>query len=242
MKKGSRGADLLIGIYERLLLPRLLKRANAVICVSDFVRQEFLARYSGKSVTITPGVDGRRFWPAQDRRVPGRVLFIGDFRDPRKGLHHLITAVGQVPGASLLVLGQGSGPAAPHVQYAGIQTGPALVRAIQSASLLVLPSTTDAESFGMVLLEAMACGVPVVGSDIGGIPYVINHGHNGLLVTPSDPVALAQTIQHVLAYPQLAAHMGAQGRRDAVQHYNWQERIKHTHNLFELVRREASRG
>jgi rhamnosyl/mannosyltransferase len=224
-------------------LPRLLKRANAVIAVSDFVRHEFLgSRYANKSVTITPGVDARRFWPARDRRVSGRVVFVGDFRDPRKGLHHLINATAQVPGASLVVLGRGSGPAAPHVHYAGIQTGPALARYIQSASLLVLPSTTDAESFGMVLLEAMACGVPVIGSDIGGIPYVINHGHNGLLVPPSNPAALAQTIQHLMNYPQLAEKLGANGRRDAVQHYSWQERVTHTHNLFELVRREVSRG
>ncbi len=96
-----------------------------------------------------------------------------------------------------------------------------LVAAYQQASVLALPSTTDAESFGMVLAEANACGTPVVASNIGGIPDFVRHGDNGLLAQPSNPQDLAKKLLAILQDPDEAHAMGKRGRARVLQHHNW---------------------
>ena len=224
MKKGKFLPDVLIAIYENVFLRLMLTRSTAIICASEFVRGEFLAAWSERSTTITPGVDSQKFCPEPHNRVAGRVLFIGDFRDPRKGLNYLLDAIGITPQASLRVVGQGSAVAASRVEYLGVLTGKSLVAEIQSASLLVLPSVTNAESFGMVLIEAMACGVPVIGSDIGGIAYVINDGVNGVLVPASNATKLATAIKRILEDSAYAAALVKTAHQDAVNNYSWTKR------------------
>ena len=73
------------------------------------------------------------------------------------------------------------------VCWKGKLSGPALVDEYRAANVVALPSLTECESFGLVLIEAMACGRPVVGSDVGGIPFVIRPGVDGILVPPGDP-------------------------------------------------------
>ena len=240
MHKGSLFADMIIGVYERLFMPALLARSSAVICASDFVRLEFLTQWSNKTITITPGVDTDVFVPAPSKRVPGRVVFIGDFRDPRKGLPYLLTAISNVPGASLRVIGPGSGTATGKVSYAGVLRGDDLVEELQTAQMLVLPSTTDAESFGMVLIEAMATAIPVIGTRVGGVPYVITENRDGLLVMPFRADQLATAIHALFKDTKLCATLGANGRAKAAQSYQWDERIQRTENLFKKVLLEVS--
>jgi glycosyltransferase involved in cell wall biosynthesis len=106
------------------------------------------------------------------------------------------------------------------VVIAGPLVGVDLVRAYQRANVVVLPSTSDAEAFSIVLLEAMASGRPIIGSDIGGIPQAITSGHNGLLVPPNDPKALAHVIEQVLVDRNLASAFAAHGVEIA-QHSTW---------------------
>jgi rhamnosyl/mannosyltransferase len=79
----------------------------------------------------------------------------------------------------------------------------ALVEAYQAASVVVLPSTTESASLDMVLIEAMACGKPVIGSDVGGIPFVIDDSRDGYLVPPADAGALAGACLEILRAPDL---------------------------------------
>ncbi|MFF5939048.1 glycosyltransferase, partial [Streptomyces sp. NPDC012508] len=92
---------------------------------------------------------------------------------------------------------------------------------MRNAAVLVLPSLTAAESFGMVLVEAMACATPVVGSDAGGIPYVIADKITGLIVPHGNPKALATACERVLRDGELADRLGAAGRQRAVERYAW---------------------
>ena len=92
---------------------------------------------------------------------------------------------------------------------------------IQKASVLVQPSVFD-EPFGMPIVEAMACGLPVVASTVGGIPELVVHGETGFLVERNDPVALADAVIRLLENPGLARSMGFAGRARAEARFSWQ--------------------
>jgi glycosyltransferase involved in cell wall biosynthesis len=235
MKKHRLLPDALIWGYEQHLLPRLLGRSQHIICASDFVREQFLAPWQHKSTTITPGVDTELFQPGPTAADPKQIIFVGDFRDPRKGLSHLLGAMHLLPHLTLRVVGPGQPQPQAGVSYAGVAGRAQLARELQSSSLLVLPSVSQAESFGMVLLEAMACGLPVIGSRIGGIPYVISEARDGLLVPPANAPALAAAIQTVQTNPTTAHALGRAGRHKATSGYTWSSRIDATHQLFERL-------
>jgi glycosyltransferase involved in cell wall biosynthesis len=235
MKKGRLVPDVLVGIYQRRFLPKLLGKAAAVICSSDQVRG-YLSRWADKTVTITPAVDTAEFHPDPSKVTPGRVLFVGDFRDPRKGLGVLLAAVDMLPQVQLHVVGQGEGRPQERVTYTGVLTGEALISEYQAAEVLVLPSTTEAESFGMVLVEAMATGTAVVGSKVGGISLVVDDGRNGLLVAPGDTQALAEALSSMLSDRARLAEMARSGRLMAMGKFSWDTRGQAT----DAVLREAA--
>ena len=87
----------------------------------------------------------------------------------------------------------------------------------------------------MVLIEANACGTPVIGSEVGGIKYVIGDGETGVLVPPGDPVALADAITRILEDEELAARMGSNGRRMVMKNYTWDKSARMTERVFEEV-------
>ena len=107
--------------------------------------------------------------------------------------------------------------------------------AYQRASVVVLPSKTDAESFGMCLVEAMSCTTPVIGSRVGGIPYVIEDGATGLLTEPGDPRSLADACIKVLTNPELRARLGAAGRSQAIARHDWSLVLTRYSQLFERL-------
>ncbi|WP_329579012.1 glycosyltransferase family 4 protein [Kitasatospora sp. NBC_01250] len=234
MAKGQRGVDQLIGGYERLVLPRLFARAGALVAVSPVS----LAANRRGAVRIPPGVDTERFTPgppAAER--PPTVLYVGrmDRTSAWKGVPVLLTAFAQLadqPRARLRLVGDGDAVpelraeaerlgVAGRVEFTGALTGAPLVAELQHAALLVLPSLSSAESFGMTLIEAMACATPVVGSRVGGIPHVVDDEVTGLLVEPGDPQALAAACRRLLTDAGTAERFGTAGRRHVVEHYAW---------------------
>jgi len=100
-----------------------------------------------------------------------------------------------------------------------------------ASDLLVLPSIDRSEGFGLTLLEANATGKPVVASRVGGIPSVVTHGVNGLLVPPRDEKTLAETIVDLMKDEDKLLEMGLNGRRIA-EAYNWKEIAKKTQELY----------
>jgi D-inositol-3-phosphate glycosyltransferase len=104
------------------------------------------------------------------------------------------------------------------VTFLGAKDQDRLVYYYSAADMVVMPS--HYESFGMVALEAMACGTPVIGSDVGGLSFSIEHGFNGYLVPGKDPDALADKIALLLRHPGLRDHLGEQAIRWA-ERYAW---------------------
>jgi starch synthase len=106
-----------------------------------------------------------------------------------------------------------------------------IIALYSSARLFVCPSRY--EPFGIINLEAMACGAPVVASATGGIKEVINSGVNGLLVPPGDVTALADAIEHLLTDEQLRLKFIEAGRRRVEQEFSWHRIAQKTYQLYE---------
>jgi rhamnosyl/mannosyltransferase len=234
MLKGHKRLDQLIGIYEREILPRVFSRARVLVPVSPVS----LASGRPHATQITPGVDMGQFTPGLTPSTrPRTVLYLGriDRTSAWKGVHVLVRAFAELddlPDARLRLVG--GGDAVPdqaklaaqldigdRIEFAGELTGQDLAGAIRAAAVLVLPSLSEAECHPMALIEAMACGTPVVGSEIGGIPYIIQPDVTGLLVPPGDVPALAAACRRILVDGALADRLGAAGRRRAVERYAW---------------------
>ncbi len=249
MVKGDHPADALLRGYERHLLPRVFDRCAALVAVSPVS----CARATGRAALIPPGVDCALFAPPASGAVRAcRVLYVGRVeRTSRwKGLQVLLDALVRlrdlVPGVRLEVVGDGDDVSslrrrAVRLGVAGVVDwrGPVdhreLPRHYRAAGVTVLPSLTEAESFGMVLTEAMASGCPVVGSAVGGIPFVVRDGVDGLLVPPGDPCALAEALASVLSDPARAAAMGAAGREAALTRWNREVHEERTVRLLDEV-------
>jgi glycosyltransferase involved in cell wall biosynthesis len=117
-----------------------------------------------------------------------------------------------------------------HVTATGSVSRDAVAREIREADILVNPSLS--ETFGMALVEAMASGVPVISTRVGGMPEVIEDGVTGLLIPPDDPASLAHAIQALLRDPARRQAMGAAGRERALNHYTWEAVASQTGALY----------
>jgi glycosyltransferase involved in cell wall biosynthesis len=107
-----------------------------------------------------------------------------------------------------------------------------LPEAYNAAKVVVVPSIH--ESFPKVPLEAMACGIPVVGSNVGGLPEILRRG-GGLLMEPQDPISLARQIIYLLSNLDLAKEMGKVGRRRVVENFSWRSSVDQIQNIYEKV-------
>jgi glycosyltransferase involved in cell wall biosynthesis len=245
MVKGSRGIDTVLRGYERYVLPRVFARADALVAVSS---TSLAARVPGSRL-IPPGVDTDVFTPAAGSAGPPTVLYVGRIERSSawKGIDVLLRAFAgiaeQLPSARLELVGDGDAVAgfrgtavargiADRVDFRGVLSGAELVAAYRRASVVVLPSLTEAESFGMALVEAMSCGRAVVGSRVGGIPGVVTDGQDGLLVAPGDAGALSAACLAVLTDDGLADRLGRAGRRTAVSRFGWSRQLPGYLELF----------
>ncbi|HWC57924.1 MAG TPA: glycosyltransferase family 4 protein [Candidatus Paceibacterota bacterium] len=249
MRKHKFLVDMIVSVYENVFLPLLLKRANSIICSSDFVRNHFLKKYTYKSITVTPAVDVNLFKPSPEPPHDSTLLFVAGlgYAQQHKGLRILLDAVKKLeqvfPHLKLIVVGDGDMREwyesyvahlgfRDRVSFRGILTGDELVRSYQSASVLVLPSYAPAESFGMVLIEAMACKLAVIGTNIGGIPTVISDHVDGLLIPPNDSKALADAIELIFSDMKNLRLMGENGRKKVLEHYTWDKKVAETFKIF----------
>ncbi|MBI4297930.1 MAG: glycosyltransferase family 4 protein [Chloroflexi bacterium] len=224
--------------YSRRILMRYFRRLQGKIAVSQ-PAMEFISRYFPGYYNIIPnGIDLEHFSPAKaplEEYMDGKlnILFVGRM-EKRKGLHYLLGAFRRVkarlPECRLLVVGprDGAGPeyesladlyGLKDVVFIGNVPYEDMPRFYSSAHVFCAPATGQ-ESFGIVLLEAMASGKPIVASDIEGYATVLTHGQEGLLVPPEDEEALAGALLHLLEDEALRRRMGAMGWFRA-QDFGW---------------------
>jgi phosphatidylinositol alpha-mannosyltransferase len=222
--------------FGRRFLGRYGRRLHGRIAVSAAARH-FADRYFPGDYKVIPnGVDVERFRQAEPierwRDGTKNILFVGRLEN-RKGVMDLLKAYRLVrkAGCDCRLLLAGAGPLEKQVrrylltrrtggvELLGRVSDAEKDRLFATADVFVAPAT-GRESFGIVLLEAMAAGTPIVASDIHGYRSVVRRGEQGLLVPPQDPRALAGALRQLLADDALRARMGASGRGRAVQ-FSW---------------------
>lgn len=226
------GHDLKMRLYAAID-KRILRRFDAVVGVSTDVTAELRRYIPGNKVSkIGNGIDPETFHhiltPEQAKKELGQagkklVGFIGRLTHD-KGVGDLLNATAALrakhENLHLLVVGDGEDRTVfEHetrtlglneiVTFTGTRTDTPLI--YSALDIFVLPSYQ--EGFPMVVLEAMACGVPIVATTVGDIPEIIEHGMSGLLVAPGDVAALGGAIAHLLAHPAKAQEMGAAAKR-----------------------------
>jgi phosphatidylinositol alpha-mannosyltransferase len=225
---------------------RLLSRR---IAVSQAARRSVKGRLGKGDVKVVPnGVDVDRFAnarPAPDMPVGLKLLFVGRF-DPRKGLPFAARAFAMLadryPDLHLLVVGDGPErdaidelPSAvrPRVHMLGKVSDEELPMIYKAADIFIAPAT-GGESFGIVLVEAMAAGLPVVASDISGYRDVARDGKEAVLVAPSDANALAAGIAHLLEHPDEQARL-ARNASARARDFDWEPIVDQLETVYESV-------
>jgi glycosyltransferase involved in cell wall biosynthesis len=240
------------------MLERITARITTrLVALTPREIEEHLARGVGRAdqwVAIHSGVPLERFHgvaPDPDglRRElgcpPGAPLVGSVGRQAKiKRYQDLIAAVARLPRPDVVCLLVGDGPEAPALAAAARQAGVGervrflgwrddIPRIVAALSVFILPSAN--EGMGRVLVEAMAAGVPVIGTRVGGIPSVIADGECGLLVEPGDVAGLSGAIGKLLADGPLAARMGAAGRRRALA-YGVESMVEKLDGLYRELR------
>lgn len=242
------GSDVFLA--ERFGPARVLARlafgaAGAVTACSDDLHRRSLAlgAREERTRTVPYGVDVAAFAPREDAaHVRARlgvpqdaflVLAVGRLVE-KKGFAHLVEAAARTGGVRVVIAGEGDLRGALEAQVrqtsAPVSLAGALPRdlvaaALAEADVVVVPSVVDGagnvDGLPNVLLEAMAAGRPIVASRVAGIPQVVEHGANGLLVPPGDTRALAEALRRLLREPDTRERLGAAARRTAVAELSW---------------------
>ena len=231
------------GAVERWLLPA----ADAVIALTPstarMMRGDGIP--AGRVHVIPPGYDPALFAAAAADPFPGlprpRVAYVGRLA-PQKDVGTLLEAFARLAaGTRLLLVGDGPDRAAlqrralafgSRVQFAGFVPHAAVPAVLQHVDLFVLPSLY--EDLSSALIEAMAAGLPVVATRVGGTADLVHDGVNGLLVPPRDPAALAAAISRILTDPAAAAQLSAAARRTAAA-YTWPDLARDVLDVYRQV-------
>ncbi|MCH0564564.1 MULTISPECIES: glycogen synthase [unclassified Streptomyces] len=259
------GGYALSGWAERTAI----EAADAVIAVSGAMREDILACYPALEADrvhiVHNGIDTTLYRPDPGTEALARtgidpdrpyVLFVGRITR-QKGVDHLLRAVRGIDPAAQVVLCAGA-PDTPEIdrefralfeELSRTRDGvfwiprmlprPDVIQLLTHAAVFVCPSVY--EPLGIVNLEAMACGTPVVASRVGGIPEVVEDGRTGVLVTVDDDfeTGLARALDAMVGDPGTARRMGGAGRERAVGEFGWDAVARRTVRLYEEILKQA---
>jgi glycosyltransferase involved in cell wall biosynthesis len=232
-----------------------IKNADLFRAVSDSTRLQLAKWSTNRSIFQFPGwTDIDPFLQAGNSPARVRqqlIVFVGHLI-PIKGVVHLVNAfvrlAGEFPAAELLIVGSFRDSAyvqrlqdrrreldlTHRIEFAGRLNQPELAERLRAARVLILPSYS--EGLGRVLFEAMAAGLPVIGSAVGGIPELLQEGKTGFLVEPGDENALEHYMRWILDHPQEADEMGRRGRAFAANFFSTQQYLEGYRQMLEVGR------
>ena len=232
---------------------RSISQVHHAIAVSDFIAHRL--RESGcppEKITVHRiGVDTGIFSPGAPMPAAARVLFVGRLV-PKKGLAHLLRAFPVVqqrhPAAELIIIGDGplresmehlAQQLSVNAAFLGVQTPAQVLEHMRTAALLAAPSVVtasgDAEGLPITIMEALACGLPVVASPSGGSAEGVRHGSTGFIVPPADEAALGTAIADILADGELRARMSTAAREFALEAFSLGKQTEALELIYDRV-------
>lgn len=232
------------------VLQPFLEKIRGRIAVSAAARKVQVEHLGGDAVEIPNGVDVRFFAEAGRLagypRQGGTVGFVGRYDEPRKGMGVLLGALDRLaparPELRLLVAGRGDAEEfrsglpeslRDRVDLLGMVSEADKARMLRSVDVYCAPNT-GAESFGIILLEAMAAGTPIAASDFDAFRRVLDDGRAGALFRTGDSVALGQVLDDLLDHPDRRAKLVARGRA-VVTEYDWSVVAAQVVRVYETV-------
>jgi glycosyltransferase involved in cell wall biosynthesis len=246
--------------FLRFFEEGMLARARKIIAVSHFTKWELINYYKipeGKIRVIHNGVDISKFKPATDKRKvkaelgfnPDDIAIVSVGRlYARKGLFTLIESMPAVvkrfPNAKFIISGKGQSDemhkllvhaeklsVKDNIIFTGYYPDKKLPKLYQAADIFAF--STFYEHHPFAILEALATGLPVVTTTVGGIPETIESGKNGFLVEPFNPKMFGEKILYLLEHPAFAKEMGAQARKTIVDNYDWRIVVKDAIKVYD---------
>jgi glycosyltransferase involved in cell wall biosynthesis len=250
--------------FLRFFEEGMLERARKIIAVSQFTKWELTNYYKispSKIRVIHNGVDTEKFQPAADKRKaklafglnPDDIAIVSVGRlYARKGLFTLIESIPAVvarfPKAKFIVSGKGQSDEMAkliaHAQRLEVRDNLVFTGYTPDKKLPMLYQAADVFAFStfyehhpFAVLEAMATGLPVVTTTVGGIPETIQNGKNGWLVEPFNVSQFSEKILHLLENPAEAAEMGAAARKTVVEQLDWRIVVKEAMEVYEAALR-----
>jgi glycosyltransferase involved in cell wall biosynthesis len=257
----EQGYDFPTRWYVRPALGWTLRHAGALTAITDDCRQHALraGAPADRIRLVFNGTDLRRFSPHDngtpgDQRFGPNMIFACRQLFPRKGIRFLLEAAAQLkpqfPDLKIVLAGDGfERPALVQlaqelgiggdVTFLGWVPNTDLPPYYRAAAVSVIPSLE--EGFGIPAAEAMGCEVPVVASDAGGLPEVVEDGVTGLVVPRGDSTALARAIGSLLADPERRRQMGRAGRARALRLFDWDRSAEQFEELYREVAARISR-
>ena len=246
--------------FLRFFEEGMLHRARKIIAVSHFTKWELTNYYKipeSKIRVIHNGVDVNKFKPAADKRKvkaelgfnPDDLAIVSVGRlYARKGLFTLIESMPAVvkrfPNAKFIISGKGQSDemhkliayaeklgVKDNIVFTGYYPDKKLPKLYQAADVFAF--STFYEHHPFAVLEALATGLPVVTTTVGGIPETIESGKNGFLVEPFNPRQFSEKILYLLEHPAEAAEMGAQARKTIVENFDWRIVVKEAMKVYD---------
>ena len=241
-----------ISLIQNRIDRRVMRRSAAAMCATEAARSVLeIKGFEGRIEVIPYGVDtpflAGNIEPALPQKPQVfRIGYVGRFLK-MKGLDNLIEAASKIKDSQLLLIGQGDyeGAMRTLIERKGITNRTMILSPVAREKLpsylttldvLVLPSRTTPgwmEQLGRVLLEAMAVGVPVIGSDSGAIPEVI--GDAGIIYPEDEPHTLARSLENLRNDPSLRQEMIRRGKQRIASRYNWARFADETYRLYQEV-------
>ncbi len=239
------GAGLLkafFQIYRKTFFPWIMNKADTIIVSSKDYTQasNFLSLVKQKNIIELPFGADNIYQPSSRKLDLGKVqlLFVGGLDKAHyfKGLHNLLNALGQLQKQSadfhLSIVGDGDlresyeltvrkNNLKEKVTFRGKLNDADLVKAYQQADCTILPSVDRSEAFGLVLIESMACGTPVIASNLPGVRSVVDHGKTGFLVEPNNVQELANQVKKLMEDKSLRQEMSQNAINKVETDYRW---------------------
>ena len=235
-----------LGLLDKLVVPVILSRARFITCCSNeyIAVSSLLPKYREKVIAVPPGINPEeirvpytkeecreKLSLSEDDKI---ILFVGhliNYKSPDLLIKAMPTIIEKTPNARLVIVGDGPLRGeleritndlhlTQTIKLAGAVSNAVKALYYNAADVFVLPSTTSGESFGIVLLEAAAAGLPIVVSSLDTFRAFIIDGYNGLVAKLGDIDSLAETINRLLSDPALRQEMG-ENARTGVRDYSW---------------------